>query len=161
MTRNLLLSCWAAVVFTTTCATYAYSEDSLNATHLRCEYLVNPVGLDTLKPRLSWRVESSQRGQKQTAYQIVVSDSLESLQSDEPKHWDSGKVDTSDTLHIEYAGQALKSGRKYFWKVRSWDRDAKPSAWSEPASWSMGLLSEEDCKPTTLPIATSHRFIPT
>ncbi|MEI8040575.1 MAG: glycoside hydrolase family 78 protein [Verrucomicrobiota bacterium] len=113
---------------------------------LRCEYLVNPVGLDERRPRLSWLIESAQRGGKQTAYQVLVASDRERLGKDRGDLWNSGKVRGSDTTGIVYAGKALKSRQRCFWKVRVWDQDGKASAWSEPASWSMGLVKPEDWK---------------
>ena len=98
---------------------------------LKCEYTVNPLGIDTLKPRLSWTLESARRGQKQTAYQIIVADK-----------WDSGKVTSSKSVHVVYRGKALASGEKCSWKVRCWDKDGKVSAWSKPATFEMGLLAK-------------------
>ena len=117
---------------------------SLNALALRCEYRQNPLGIDEAEPRLTWRVASDERGQKQTAYQILVASSLEALVRDEGDLWDSGKVPSRRTTFIEYEGKPLVSGQACHWKVRSWDRDGVASDWSPPASWSMGLLQDSD-----------------
>lgn len=122
----------------------AVADDSLRATSLRCEYLQDPIGIDDARPRLTWRVESDARGQKQTAYRILVASSPEKLQSDEGDLWDSGKVQSSQTTHIPYAGRPLTSRQRCFWKVKTWDRDGSASTWSESASWSMGLLHDSD-----------------
>ena len=106
---------------------------------LRCEYLVDPLGLDRTTPRLSWVLDDSRRGAVQRAYQILVADTPEFLSADPGNLWDSGKVLSSQTLHVEYAGQKLHARMRAFWKVRVWDKDDQPSPWSEPARWSMGL----------------------
>ena len=116
----------------------------LTPVQLRCEYLVNPVGLDELQPRLSWAVESDQRGQKQTAYRILVASDEARLRNDRSDLWDSGKVASNETTGIVYGGKALNSRQRCFWKVKVWDKDGKVSAWSEPAMWSMGLLKPKD-----------------
>ena len=113
-------------------------------THLRCEYLENPTGIDQTLPRLSWRLESDERGQFQTAYQVRVASTPEALAAGEDDLWDSGKVSSSQTLHIVYDGKPLVSRQQCFWLVRSWDREGQPSEWSGAASWSMGLLDEAD-----------------
>lgn len=100
---------------------------------LRCEYLRNPLGIGEAVPRLSWIIESARRGEMQTAYQIVVNDA-----------WDSGKVASDASVNVEYAGKPLESGRHYTWKVRVWDQDGKPTAWSAKTRWTMGLLKPED-----------------
>jgi alpha-L-rhamnosidase len=119
----------------------------VNPHDLRCEYLVDPLGIDAAKPRLSWTLaalRTEDRGLTQTAYQILVADDEEKLQANEGNLWDSGKVESDQSVHVEYGGEALRSRQRCYWKVRVWDQDAKPSAWSEPALWSMGLLEASD-----------------
>jgi alpha-L-rhamnosidase len=111
---------------------------------LKCEYLVNPLGIDALPPRLSWQLESEERNQRQTAYQIHVSSTEENLRSDRGDLWDSGKVASSEQLHIEYAGKPLRSGQCCYWKVRVWDQDGKRSNYSPSAFWEMGLLTPQE-----------------
>jgi hypothetical protein len=118
----------------------------LKITELRCEYAKNPLGVDSPAPRLFWTLESSVRGQRQTSYQILVASSQNLLGQNRGDLWDTGKVDSDETVQIPYAGTALKSAQKVFWKVRSWDKDGEVSDWSEPASWTIGLMSDEDWK---------------
>ncbi len=113
---------------------------------LRCEYLDNPVGIDILDPRLSWTVQSSARGQRQTAYQIQVFCGRLPLRKEQELLWDSGRVESDETLHIPYAGKPLASGQECIWRLRVWDKDGKISKWSRPAYWSMGLLSQDEWK---------------
>jgi len=111
---------------------------------LHCEHLNNPAGIDTVNPQLSWVLASDQRGEKQTAYQILAASSLDTLKADTGDLWDSGKVISAASAQITYAGQPLVSRQRCFWKTRVWDRDGQPSSWSQPASWSMGLLQPAD-----------------
>jgi alpha-L-rhamnosidase len=111
---------------------------------LRCEYLKDPAGVDASEPRLSWIIESHQRGQRQTAYQVLVASSPALLAEQHGDVWDSGKVASDETAHVIYAGPPLASRQACHWKVRAWDRDGKPSAWSKPARWEMGLLKPGD-----------------
>ncbi len=114
---------------------------------LRCEFLKDPLGIDTLQPRLSWVLEPGKRpvrGEVQSAYQVLVARSLKNLKADVGDMWDSGRVSSDQSIGVRYAGKPLGSGQEYFWKVRVWDRDVRPSAWSEPAYWSMGLLDPSD-----------------
>ena len=111
---------------------------------LRCEYRVNPLGIDVIEPRLSWILESDQRGQIQTAYQVLVASSEKRLNSNKGDLWNSGKVRSDRSIHIPYDGAELISRMHCYWKVRAWDKDGRVSAWSEPAFWTMGLLSAED-----------------
>jgi alpha-L-rhamnosidase len=110
---------------------------------LRCEYLLDPLGIDVARPRLSWTLQSPERGQRQTAYQVLVASSPELLAQDKGDLWDSGKITSDQSLHVEYAGSPLASWQACWWKVRTWDKDGKPSAFSEPARWTMGILEPE------------------
>jgi len=101
--------------------------------NLRCEFRVNPIGIDASRPRLSWVIESKDNGVIQNAYQIIV-DGV----------WDSGKVLSDQSQNVEYGGKPLVSSTRYDWKVRVWDNSDKVSKWSQPASWTMGLLKLED-----------------
>ncbi len=125
------------------CVTLAAHAAGLKPVALRCEYAVNPLGVDVPAPRLFWVDQSKERGQKQTAYQILVASSAELLAKDRGDLWDSGKVASDETVQISYAGQPLKSSQPVFWEVRVWDINGKASAWSEPATWTMGLLDAE------------------
>lgn len=135
---------WLAAFALAFCQTCRGTAGALSATHLRCEYAVNPMGIDVPHPRLFWTLESKQRGQRQSAYQILVASSPALLATDKADLWDTGKVVSDETTHIHYAGKELKSSQPVFWKVRSWDKDGKPSAWSAPATWTMGLLQPND-----------------
>ncbi len=111
---------------------------------LRCEYRVNPLGIDVVEPRLNWTVQSNQRGQRQRAYRILVASSREQIDKKIGDLWDSGKVASDQTTQVVYAGKPLKSQTQCFWRVRVWDKDDEPSSWSKVASWSMGLLRPVD-----------------
>ncbi|MEO5916247.1 MAG: family 78 glycoside hydrolase catalytic domain [Luteolibacter sp.] len=112
--------------------------------NLRCEYLTDPHGIDVVKPRLSWVVESLERGEMQTAYQILVASSPALLAENKGDLWDSGKVAGDATSQVSYGGAPLGSRTQCFWKVRSWDKDGERSEWSKPATWTVGLLQTAD-----------------
>ncbi len=116
----------------------------LTPSYLRCENLERPLGVDVPMPRLSWIVESPKRSQKQTAYRIIVAASAENLSRDQGDFWDSGRVADDETTGIIYAGKLLRSHQSCYWKVRVWDQDGVPSAWSQPSFWSMGTLDAGD-----------------
>ena len=111
---------------------------------IRCEYTDNPLGLETQRPRFSWILTSSQRGQMQTAYQILVASSPENLSQGKGDKWDSKKLASDQSVTVVYQGKELKSGEKCWWKVRVWDKNGKAGAFSEPATFEMGLLKQSD-----------------
>ena len=126
----------------------ACKSSFVNVQDLRCEYKVNPLGIDNISPRLSWKLveENQTRGQKQTAYKVLVASSLDYLQNDKGDVWDSGKVDSNQSVNVTYNGTDLVSAKQYYWKVKIWDKDGVASKWSEPAKFSMGLLQQSDWK---------------
>jgi len=139
----------AFLIVAISCLSAVAAEGVLRPMDLRCEYRKNPLGIDTLQPRLSWALEPTDprvRGQRQTAYQILAASSEERLRSDQGDLWDTGEVKSDKSIHVPYEGKPLGSGMQVWWKVRVWDDHGKPSAWSEPAFWSMGLLKAEDWK---------------
>ena len=117
---------------------------SLTPANLRCEDAVDPLGVDAEAPRLSWIVESKTRGARQTAYEILVASTADALAKDDGDLWQNGKIGSDETLHIPYGGKPLASSQQVFWKVRTWDQDDKPSAWSSPATFTMGVLRENE-----------------
>ena len=123
-----------------------YIAAGVNIENLRCEYLSNPAGIDEVKPRLSWIIGSTLRGERQTAFEILVSSSDEKLAINQGDLWSTGKIISDQTTQLEYSGKPLLSGSQCFWKVRIWDRNGKVSGWSKPASWTMGLLDAADWK---------------
>ena len=122
------------------------AEGPAPPTKMRCEYLVNPLGIDVTKPRFAWVLEHTARGQKQTAYQVLVAARPELLNQDKGDQWDSGKVVSDDSTQVVYAGKPLESGRTYYWKIRYWDKAGNASPYSQPAHFGMGLLSREEWK---------------
>jgi hypothetical protein len=121
----------------------AASSLALIPTELRCEYAVNPLGIDVAHPRLSWKVVSPERGQKQTAYQIHVfsrSNLIINKPPLTPDLWDSGKIISDETHLLRYGGQPIASSEQAFWTVRVWDNEDQPSAWTDFQTWTMGLL---------------------
>lgn len=114
--------------------------------NLRCEYVKNPLGIDVLKPRLSWIVNDSRRGALQTGYQILVASSKEILKNDIGDLWDSDKIESDQSIHVVYEDSALESRKRYYWKVRTWDKVGQLSPYSEIAWWEMGLLNQNDWK---------------
>jgi alpha-L-rhamnosidase len=122
----------------------ATSEAEKKAIRLRCENRDNPQGMDEGKPRFSWWMQSSQRGDLQTAYQILVASNESLLKSGKGDVWDSGQVKSDQNIAVRYAGKQLKSAEHYVWKVMLWDKSAKQMAWSEPASFLTGKFSESD-----------------
>ena len=125
----------------------AVSADSAAAPlQLRCEYLVNPLGIDAKQPRFSWLLGFEDRGDEQSAYEILVASSSSLLDRNNGDQWDSGKMASGDTSQIVYGGKQLQSGHTYYWKVRSWNASGSASSYSAAATFEMGLLTRDEWK---------------
>jgi alpha-L-rhamnosidase len=112
---------------------------------LRCEYMYVARSIDVAAPRLSWTILApNERGVSQSAYQILVSTSEDSLNADRGNLWDSGKVMSSAMSQVEYKGAPLHSFELCYWKVRIWKQNGQLTQWSKTAAWSMGVLTPQD-----------------
>ncbi len=122
------------------------AQGPMPPTELRTEYLRNPMGLDTPHPRFFWVLNHSSRGEAQTAYQLLVATRPELLRQDQGDQWDSGRVNSDESTQVVYGGKPLVSGRTYYWKVRYWDKEDRPTPYSAPATFEMGILSRGEWK---------------
>ena len=137
---------------------------SLKVDGLKCENRLNPLGLDTPRPRLSWRLESTGRGQRPTAYQVLAATRPALLSESKADLWDSGKVPSGESVQVVYGGKPLLPGQRVFWKVRAWNREEKPSSYSAASWWEIGLLTPADwraawiTRPRTEPLTEPRMF---
>ena len=120
------------------------SAQGITPKELRTEWLTNPLGIESSAPRLSWKLESTLRAQRQTAYRILVASTQEALDAGRGELWDSGKVASDETFGVSYAGKPLSSGQECFWKLKVWDQLGQESEWSVSGAWTMGLLKPAD-----------------
>ena len=114
-------------------------------TALQCEQLIDPQGIDTRHPRLSWQLAADGNDVHQTAWQVLVASSPGLLAKDKGDCWASPKTASDQSRMIAYAGIPLKSGHQYYWKVKVWTKKGD-AGWSARAQWSMGLLDPTDWK---------------
>jgi alpha-L-rhamnosidase len=115
----------------------------LHPVDLRCDGQPD-LAVVRAAPELSWRVESASRGQTQSAWQILVASNPRTLAEDKGDLWDSGKVATSRSPFVRYAGKPLAAGQCCHWKVRCWDAEGQPSGWSAPTIWEVAPQSPAD-----------------
>ena len=116
----------------------------LGVAELRCERDLNPLGVDSPQPRLEWVLQSSDRGETQSAYRVLVASTPALLARDEADLWDSGRVPSDETEGIVYRGRPLQSSQQAFWKVQVWDGRGGTSGWSSVRVWTMGVLDAAD-----------------
>ncbi len=120
------------------------ATDDLTPVDPRCEYLVNPLGIDVQRPRLSWVFPTERRGARQSGYQILVARTPETLAAGQGDLWDSGRVEASTSVHVVYDGRELRSGERAWWQVRAWDELGQGPFESLPAWWEIGLMEPDD-----------------
>ncbi|MBN2611207.1 MAG: glycoside hydrolase family 78 protein [Bacteroidales bacterium] len=113
---------------------------------LKTEYRVNPVGIDATKPRLSWEVESDIQNTLQSAYQVQSAYSEEDLIKGKNMLWDTGKIFSDNSVHIEYSGKIPGACQRIYWRVKIWDNHSRESEWSTHAFWEAGLMNNAEWK---------------
>jgi len=148
------------LLLSTTFLIEAQSNTGL-AVDLRCNYWENPLGIDVPNPTLGWTLKAlnaKMRGVDQSAYQVLVASSSELLNKNVGDLWNSGKVKSDVMGQILYAGKLLQSNQKCWWKVKIWNEKGKKSAWSEPATWTMGLMSADDWKAKWISAAGAEKY---
>ena len=118
-------------------STFAFGNTKIS--NLVCEYHTNPIGIDVKKPRFSWQISTTESNFKQKAYEIRVASTPEGL-SKKTSLWNSGKIQTDQSVNIEYQGTPLESMQRAYWQVRIWDNNKKVTDWSKPAYWETGIL---------------------
>ncbi len=122
---------------------FAYAAPS-GPVHLECDSLLHPLGIDDPHPRFSWQLKDETRGARQTAYQVLVASRPALLESGKADMWDSGRVESAQSLGLQYAGKEVAPETRYYWKVLLWDKDAKPYAAGEVSWWETGVLHAEE-----------------
>lgn len=115
----------------------------LKISNLTCEFKRNPLGIDIRNPRLSWQIESENRGTRQTAFQVLVATNETSLENGTDILWDSGRIESDQSIYFPYDGPPLGSGQRVYWKIHIWDEGGR-EAESPIAWWEMGLLDQSE-----------------
>ncbi len=134
----------AVCIAASPCAAETGGAPALVVAETTCEYAVNPVGIDVLRPRFTWVLDAGRRGTMQQAYRVLVAGSPEKLAADAGDLWDSGKVTSDESVNIAYNGKILSSRQQCYWKVQVWDDRGHASPWSKPANFEMGLLEQSE-----------------
>ncbi len=138
---------------------FCFSQ-TISVTDPRCEYQTNPLGIDIARPHFSWVLQSALRAQKQTAYQLIVSNDYNAVLKGKGDVWETGKVPSAQSLQVQYNGQTLQPFTRYFWRVRVYDKIGRPSAWSTPAWFETAALQPSDWKAAWIsdakPLPTRH-----
>jgi len=132
------------IVLVVLCALPIEARRRVSVVNPLVEWLRDPVGIDTPQPCFSWQIHHQQRGAAQSAYQIQVASKPELLRDGKADMWDSGKVESAQSLHVRYNGKPLQSRTIYYWRVRVWDQNGVSSVYSRMATFETALLSPKE-----------------
>lgn len=135
--------CAAAAASSAALGTKSYDHDVTqsgnSAFALTCEGLENPIAVNSLSPRLSWKLPADWTAQ--SAYELQVgTDSIALAESGEPDLWSSGRIESDQSVNITYAGDRLSPGMQAYWRVKIWDADGNASPWSEVCRFGIGYV---------------------
>jgi len=119
-------------------------QNKIAVIDLRTEYHTNPLGLETKSPRMSWKINGSEKNILQESFRITCASSLKKLKQGSNLLWDSGEVVSDQSVHVEYKGKPLISGQRIYWQVQVKTNKNNKPVLSEPAWWEMGFLNKTD-----------------
>ena len=111
----------------------------MEVTTLRCEHRTDVPCVDDPAPRLGWTLRAGRRGARQSAYRILVAHTEEDVRAERGTLWDSGRVASSQTVDVAYAGRPLPAASECVWAVQAWDETGAATAWSAPARFRTAL----------------------
>ena len=137
------LQLFAVSVCTTCFSLHTLAQCAVSA--LKCEYLLNPIGIDAAKPRLSWQLQDSRRGARQAACEVIVGTDSIAVAKGTGNIWQTDRMN-KDLQLLSYGGKALTPFTKYFWTVKVWDKDGKPSTIQTVASFETGMIQQGNWK---------------
>ncbi len=135
-----------AILFALSTVAWGATAVDTRPVGLKCDSLVEPLGIDTANPVLSWRLQDKTWGAKQTAYEILVSSMPDMSGAKKADIWDSGRVVSEQSAGVPYAGPPLEAQKRYYWRVKVWDKEGKPYPVSATSWWETGLLMPAEWK---------------
>ncbi len=122
-------------------STWTFAQ--VTVTNLKCEYLVNPIGIDEPNPRFVWQLASDKPGTMQQAFQLIVGTFEPEVNAGEGNFWDSG-ITESSTVPAIYQGARLQPFTRYYWRVRVQDETRSWSDWSPVAFFETGMMDQRN-----------------
>jgi len=124
---------------------FANAQSVCRPVELKCEYLINPLGIDAAIPRFSWQLQDERKAAVQTALQLFVGTDSIAVAKGTGNIWQTGRIN-KDLQLLSYGGKALAPFTKYFWTVKVWDKDNRPSTIQTVASFETGMMQQSNWK---------------
>ena len=129
--------CWLSVIV------YGNKKtSSFYLSELKCENLIEPLGIDNVTPHFSWKLKGNGWKGGQTYYEIQVASDSILLVQDKADLWNTGKLKSNTSVMVPYQGKALTSRSLCYWRVRVWDDKKQISSWSSVARFGVGILNK-------------------
>ncbi|MDV7054123.1 family 78 glycoside hydrolase catalytic domain [Bacteroides ovatus] len=129
--------CWLSVIV------YGSKKtSSFYLAELKCENLIEPLGIDNVTPHFSWKLKGDGWKGGQTYYEIQVASDSILLVQDKADLWNTGKLKSDVSVMVPYQGKALTSRSLCYWRVRVWDAKKQVSSWSPVARFGVGILNK-------------------
>ena len=112
------------------------SAEQTSITELKVQALATPLAVEDKNPLFSWQMNSSSHGQKQSAYQIIVT-----RENDKKVVWDSRKVASGMSANVKYEGDVLRPDTAYRWNLTVWD--AAKKTYAQASRFETGLMDPD------------------
>lgn len=138
-----MIGCGALSFLLLSCRLLAAPQTHVQIASLQCDGLDHPLGDDNRTPLFSWKIQDSRIGARQTAYRILVASDERKLLDGKPDVWDSGRLNSDKSIDVPYAGPALRSETRYYWRVQVWDQKSTPYPFSSVSWWETGLMGHD------------------
>jgi alpha-L-rhamnosidase len=121
------------------------NKNPFSPENLKCEYLVNPIGIDVRNPRFIWQMNVNRQGASQKAFMIFVGTDSAEVASGKGNVWESGTIN-SNLMPVKYSGQNLEPFTRYFWGAKIQDEEGNWSDLSKVVFWETGMMGIENWK---------------
>ncbi len=120
---------------------YVAEAQSYRPNELLCEDLINPIGIDNVNPHFSWKNDARYL-KVQTSFEIQVGSDSSRLSGGYADLWNSGKINSCESVMVPYNGSKLNSRKLCYWRVRVWNEDNEISAWSNVSRFAVGIIDD-------------------
>ena len=149
MNRMKRLLCLGLICYFCCLSMIVYGNENTSPFYLaelKCENLIDPLGIDNVTPHFSWKLKGDGWKGGQTYYEIQVASDSILLVQDKADLWNTGKLKSNASVMVPYQGKALTSRSLCYWRVRVWDVKKQASSWSPVARFGVGILDQSQMK---------------
>ena len=149
MNRMKRLLCLGLICYFCCLSMIVYGNENTSPFYLaelKCENLIDPLGIDNVTPHFSWKLKGDGWKGGQTYYEIQVASDSILLVQDKADLWNTRKLKSKTSVMVPYRGKTLTSRSLCYWRVRVWDAKKQASSWSPVARFGVGILDQSQMK---------------